>query len=217
MAGPTSVFTGLLGLDVRQMLLGSIPVVLIIAPCVGLGAALSMGDRPGWDGITKLLALVSLAAQLGVTVGFGAVIARASTVHAAAIAELPLDKEVAALDAHRQMMATAWRTASDWRQPGHVPMLVRVLLATGAAAIIVGCHLTVCTRPFARVTVADRFDRPPINGHPLNVVLGVPGAMVLVDFAFASLVLVGYRIWLARRAAQLVKFRPAAVPAPAVP
>ena len=66
------------------------------------------------------------------------------------------------------------RDAADWSAPGF-PCGARLLLAGGALMIVVACHLSVLTRCFARVTVADPFDGAPIWGDPLNVVHGVQG------------------------------------------
>ena len=46
---PTSVATGIMGLDVRKMLLGSLPFVLLVVPSVLAGAFQLMQNRPGGD------------------------------------------------------------------------------------------------------------------------------------------------------------------------
>ena len=202
---PTSVFTGIIRLSCPQMLLGSLPVILVIAPCSSLGAALTMINRPGWDAACKVLTLLSLGAQLGVTIGFAACIERASSVHASAIAKLPLDAEVAALDEYNAAFAAAWRDASDWRREGGVPWPARLALVSAAVSIVLACHLTVMLRCFARVTVADPFDAPPINGNPLNVVWGTQGVVVLCCFGYSLAVLFAYRRWLHRQATELMQ------------
>ena len=85
-----------MGLSCPQMLLGSLPVVLVIAPSTALGACLTQENRPGWDMLAKMTTLLALGSQLGVSIGFAAVIEHAASVHAAKIAQLPLDEEAAA-------------------------------------------------------------------------------------------------------------------------
>ena len=121
----------------------------------------------------------------------------------------------------RALYATAWRNASDWRDASY-PAAARVLAVTAAAAGLVGCrlsalpgasrepsrrlpvglvgcHLSVLAACFARVTVADRFDAPPISGNPLNVVRGGAGYALLASFLGGLLLLLLHRAWLGRR------------------
>jgi len=195
---PTSVLTGILGLSCPKMLFGSIPVVLLILPSTAMGSALIMANRPGWDLAASAMTMAMLATQMGASVGFVAVIEHAATAYEAEIAALPIDEEVAALDEARALYATAWRNASDWRDASY-PAAARVLAVTAAAAGLVGCHLSVLAACFARVTVADRFDAPPISGNPLNVVRGGAGYALLASFLGGLLLLLLHRAWLGRR------------------
>ena len=196
---PTSVLTGILNLSVIKMLIGSAPVVIIIVPCTVLGACFVMVNRPGWQSVAENFGLFAGACQLAASIGFAAVIERAAATHAEAIAALPYDEEVRALDAQRAEFANAWRAASDWRSERH-PQLARSALALAALMSTVGCHLATLLRCFARVTVADPFDGAPLHGNPLNVVLGVQGWIVIVCFVVASLLLYFHHRWLGAQA-----------------
>ena len=199
---PTSVLTGILNLPVGKMLVGSLPVVIIIVPCCVLGASLSMGKRPGWETASEFVTLVAGASQLLASIGFAAVIERATVTHAEAIAALPYDEEVRALDAQRTEYVRAWREAADWGREGH-PKLARCTLAAAALLSGVGCHLAVLLRCFERVTVADPFNGPLLQGNPLNVVHGVQGWTVIVCFAASSLLLFAHHRWLAAEARRM--------------
>mgnify|MGYP006094986075 FL=1 len=175
------------------------PVICVIVPSTALGACLLMSNRPGWDAVSKLVTLIALGAQLGVSIGFAAVIERAATVHADAIAALPMDDEVAALDEQLRQREEAWRLASNWRRDGYP----RAAMVVAVAAAVVGasvCHLTVLVRCFESVTVADRFDGPPLHGSALRVVRGVPGWLVVSGFVLCALLVWGHRTWVAREA-----------------
>ena len=177
------------------MLIGTLPVVFVIIPCTALGACLFMTNRPGWDGVSRLMAIIAAGTQLGVTIGTLAVIERATSVHAKAIAALPIDEEVAALADAQAARAHAWRAASDWRRPGYP----RVWIATAATAAIVGsiaCHLTIFVRCFVSVTVADDFDDAPLNYNMLAVVNGAAGVIVVVAFVISSVLLYIHNRWL---------------------
>jgi hypothetical protein len=193
---PTSVLTGILRLSVVKMLLGSLPVVVIIFPCTVLGASLLMVKRPGWESASEFFTLLAGGSQLAASVGFAAVIERASITHAAAIAALPYDEEVRALDERSAEYSRAWREVSDWRDERH-PGLARCMLGAAAALSTVGCHLATLLRCFARVTVADPFDGAPLHGNPLNVVNGLQGWLVIECFVAASLLLYVHHKWLA--------------------
>ena len=104
------------------------------------------------------------------------------------------------MDAQRAALAAAWRECSDWRQPGF-PRLAKVVLTAGALTGMLGCHLSVLFKCFVHVTVADRYDEPPIDSDPWNIVRGTSGVLVIVCFALSTTCLVGYRTWLSRRAA----------------
>ena len=53
---------------------------------------------------------------------------------------------------------------------------------------------------FERVTVADPFNGPPLNGNPLGVVRGAPGWAVVGCFVLSYLLLHLHRGWLSRQA-----------------
>ena len=206
---PTSVLTGILRLSVLKMLLGSAPVVIIIVPCCMLGACMVMANRPGWEIITQLVALLAGAAQLAASLAFAAVIERAAAVHEAAIAALPYDEEVRALDDERAAYAFAWRRASDWSADDH-PRMGRAVLVAAAAASTLAVHVSVLLRCFERVTVADPFDGAPLHGNPLNVVAGAPGWFVLVALLLTSGLVYGHGRWLAGRTRRIIAQSPSA-------
>ena len=162
---PTSVLTGILRLSLTKMLIGSLPVVLVIIPSTALGACMVMTNRAGWDTVTTLVTMLAVGTQFGVTIGCVAAIERAASVHAKEIAALPIDEEVAALADARAAREHAWRAASDWRRPGY-PRAWIATLATAAVVGSLGCHLTILVRCFVSVTVADDFDKPPLEYNP---------------------------------------------------
>merc|ERR1740129_2650112 len=57
---PTSVTCGILQLNIGQMLLGTVPVIIVLSPCVLAGAFLSLAD-PGVQSHESTLAGVFLA------------------------------------------------------------------------------------------------------------------------------------------------------------
>ena len=136
--------------------------------------------------------------------GFATVIESATTRHAAALAAMPYDEEVRRLEREQEATVAAWRARSDWRAPGFPPAAKLALLA-GDALVVVACLLTVLTSCFERLSVADRFDAPPLSGNALNVVVAPQGWLVVGAWAAATAILCAYRVWLGRRARETVE------------
>ena len=200
---PTSVATGIMGLNVGMMLLGSLPIVLLVVPSCLLGAFQLMGRRPGWDVASQLATTFAAGTQMAAMLGFATVIEAATTRHAARLAAMPFDEEVRRLDREQEALVAAWRACSDWRAPGFPPRAKLVLLV-GDALVVVACLLTVVTNCFERLSVADRFSEPPLSGNALNVFVAPQGWLVVVASVAATAILLAYRAWLTRRAKETV-------------
>ena len=93
---PTSVLTGILKLNVFQMLLGSLPVIVFIVPSTALGSFLVMAGREGaWEAVSLLVTVFALGEQIAFSIGAVVVIQQAHAHYAEQIAKLPIDEEVA--------------------------------------------------------------------------------------------------------------------------
>ena len=199
---PTSVATGIMGLSLPQMLLGSVPVLLLIVPSVMLGAFQLMQTREGWEVMSDMITLAAMMMQLGAMVGFAAVVERASVKYADELAALPYDEEVRVLDKQEESFVLAWRVASDWRQPDF-PKNRKAFVIFGGVMIVFGFHLSLAVRCFERVAVSDQYANPPISSNPLNVVRN-PGWALLLCFFGATVVILNHRSWLTKRSKELV-------------
>merc|ERR1712196_412121 len=93
---PTSVLTGILKLPLGSMLIGSIPVFFLIAPCCCAGAFMLRINDPGpWSSLAPVVA--SLAALVQAIVMFGALyfIEQAASENHELLQQRCNDKEVA--------------------------------------------------------------------------------------------------------------------------
>ena len=160
-----------------------------------------MVKRPGWDAVARVVTLFAVGTQLGSLMIMTAVIERASRVHAAAIAQLPMDTEVAALDDARKAHAAAWRAAADWSHPSY-PLAAKLALGLTAFIGVVGCHVSVLAKCFVVVTVADPYDGYPLYGEPLRVIYGAAGWLVIASFVVVTLGWWLHAKWLSCRIAQ---------------
>jgi len=199
---PTSVATGIMGLSLPQMLLGSVPVLVLIIPSVLLGAFQLLSSREGWEVLSDIVTLLALAMQLGAMIGFAAVVEKASVKYAADLAVLPIDEEVRVLDEQQEVFVKAWRDASDWTKANFPPVRKGFLLV-GAALTIFAFHMSIGFRCFERVSVADRYHDPPISSNPFNVIRP-PGWALLILFLLATACILIHRSWLTKRTNELV-------------
>ena len=58
------MLTGILRLSVTKMLIGTLPVVFVIIPGTALGACQIMTNRPGWDGVSRLVTIIAFGTQV---------------------------------------------------------------------------------------------------------------------------------------------------------
>ena len=199
---PTSVATGIMGLYLPQMLLGTVPVLGLIVPSVMLGAFQLLQTREGWEVLSDLVTLIAMMMQLGATLGFASVIEKASVKYAEELRVLPIDEEVRVLDEQQESFVLAWRAASDWRLPSF-PQFRKVTVLVGDALIIIAFHLSIAVRCFERVKVSNRYSEPPISSNPLNVVTNY-GWVLMAFFAITIMIIMNHRSWLTARSKALV-------------
>ena len=116
---PTTVMTGILGLPVSQMLLGSTPVIILIAPTVMAGAFLL---KPPTDAFAASMQSVMLAsasmvqaAALFAALYFVSDVARKRE---GEIRAMPKDQQVADADEISARKAGLRAVAMDWRREG---------------------------------------------------------------------------------------------------
>merc|ERR1719387_2476744 len=72
---PTSVLTGILRLNVFQMLLGTLPIVVLIAPCVLAGACLLIPELALLSTAIGMLAVVAQGGAMAIAMAFIAAVA----------------------------------------------------------------------------------------------------------------------------------------------
>lgn len=138
---PTSVLTGIMRLNVFEMLLGTLPVVFLIAPCSVSGAMLVKAGIEGDDSIFAAIETVSLF--LTVVVQSGAMLAAAQVLASAAVkyedeikAEEP-DLEVKELEDRSREKNMNYKVVTAW---DNLSVTWKVLHSVNLALMIIASY-----------------------------------------------------------------------------
>jgi len=192
---PTSVVTGIMKLSLLQMLVGSMPIVLLIIPSVlvgGFNLISSLSDL--WSTLANVVTLFAFAIQGAALIGAGLVIDRAVEERAMDLAAMPYDAEVMALEKKLEKYEQARRLCTTWRDPKS-PLWPRVLLVTTNLMVIFACYAAIfySSRTFRPFAVSDSIaDLPGGVGH---LIVYPAGWLVLGCFVCAWLLFDIYRRW----------------------
>eukprot|EP01062_Namystynia_karyoxenos_P015959 TRINITY_DN15827_c0_g4_i1.p1 TRINITY_DN15827_c0_g4~~TRINITY_DN15827_c0_g4_i1.p1 ORF type:complete len:1169 (+),score=366.64 TRINITY_DN15827_c0_g4_i1:386-3892(+) len=201
---PTSVLTGILGMSLPQMLLGSCPVLVPLSLTVVAGACMLKADSGGtWESLASVFQVLASGAQATCT--FAALSAIATTVegHEEDIGPPPLgkgvpdDEEVKKEDDAAARAQNILDYATRW---GVVPSLWRGILGLSAilmwlSFVIFAFNGSAC---WEAVQVTTDMDGEPLNGNLLNIIkmpLGYGG----LALHFAALILYKiFKCWVGR-------------------
>jgi hypothetical protein len=201
---PTSVLTGILQLEVLQMLLGSVPVILLIVPFTLSGAysmrasaAEDTAQKDAYECINKVMlllsALVSLSSAMLACYHVNDVLERFKTeIESGNWQSDPQDKEVLEMvDADEEYTRMGeWKT--EWSR---LPVWLRVTLFVGSAFSSACTHIVAepFTHPFVEFSLTAHISDLP-GGTPLGMIL--PTGWVAVIFFCCSLLCLGaFEVW----------------------
>lgn len=205
---PTAVMTGILNIRLMDMLAGSVPCFFVILPVV-LSAAFTLkageaaanpmegklGDA-GREGLYRALSSVmitlSAVVQMGSMVLAGVYIQAVKEKYKAEFAETRQeDQEIIEAieqdeqDSNAYQEATAWELVPTWLA---CVLFLGSFLANGMMMIVM---FVVAFRDF-RIT--DSINGPPLNGHPLDIVLA-PGWFAIAALAASCSCLFVHSVW----------------------
>lgn len=182
---PTSVLTGLMGLPLSQMLLGSVPVLITIVPVCFAGALLLEDETSPLAPLSAVLLSVSLVVQL--TPFFIAIhyIAKAAIEFADELESEPLDQEVLAYEEKNLrkkewfVILSKWKNLSMFGKGCHVFFTFLMVVANMSFTFLGDIN-------FRAFDITDTIDEK-LDGNLLNLVK-TPGylflGMFLVSFLY---------------------------------
>jgi len=219
---PTSVTCGIVGVNIPQMLLGTLPVVVLLAPCVVAGASLarvSPGEEGMWsmtaNGAVAISAVVNMSSFAYAFYTVGQVIQDKGE-------ELAKPREehraVAELTRKETAIREAYASASDWNHLS--PCAKSVILTMTVSMVVANMAFTSmgesCFRPFAVSSrIQDPYENDGLNdgsgGDVLNIIIdptGDPkgiGSPMLMLFAFGCCMHISFEWFMGRKAKALHK------------
>lgn len=190
---PTSVTCGILRLEIYQMLIGTLPVIIVSTPCVMAGALMARaeaGEDSIWSALANLFMAISAIGQMGsMFIAFcfiTKVISRDGNELAKPRKEHDAVTSLTAAEAHFEQVylhATSWDNLDPARKS---------LIASGAFLILLSGWVFAlgskyCFRSFALSSrIDDPYEEIGLDGNPMNIFLA-PGWAALGVFGFAAL------------------------------
>mmetsp|Transcript_23296 Transcript_23296/g.63129 ORF Transcript_23296/g.63129 Transcript_23296/m.63129 type:complete len:964 (-) Transcript_23296:355-3246(-) len=208
---PTSVLTGILRLNVFSMMLGTTPIIVIIAAFVVNGAYLTVREA---NETTGIIYNISLAVALSVGIGsqLGALHYIVTTVEKkrADLEAEPNDPEVAARDEEKEKEALELREATRWKGNEEfglapAPVFVKVNILAGVVVQVGLCYILGIwpTVVFAAFTYADTIE-DRLGGDWTRIATS-QGRWILVTWVASWLCLFVYQTWAKHRVGALTR------------
>ena len=151
---PTSVTVGILGMPLLPILVGTLPVVTLIAPTSLYGSFLLVPEDAGaaYASLGKVLLAASAGTQLAALVAVGHYIEKATFKYAKELEKMKDDQEVVKLEDAEKEMELLYSEITHWRS-SEVPKQMRIVLIAAAAVMILACYVVImgssyCFREF---------------------------------------------------------------------
>lgn len=197
---PTSVLCGILRLSLPQIILGTIPVVMLILPTCVTGAFLymaSLKDESGNPEFSWAGTVSTITASLTALVQFGSMIVAAYYLEQAAdkrmdeVAAIEDDAEVKKADDEAAHLNKCYREVTQWEK---IPIFPKLLIRSSLACIIISCYIVqlFSSRCFTEHTLTDSID-DNLQGNVGNLFLplgwlatGLFGTSIVLLYVFIS-------------------------------
>lgn len=189
---PTSVTCGIIGVNIPQMLLGTIPVMTLLVPCILAGAC--MGKvKPGEESVWSLAANISTISAATVNMASMAyaiyTVSQTIAKHGDELAKpRPEHEAVAAMTKAEEGAVAAYKQVVNW---SNLSKFLRVLLVITALGMYFSNVMFVvlaerCFRTFALSSkIDDSYEDTGLEGKASNIVLYPVGYGALAMFFFA--------------------------------
>ncbi|KAF4707907.1 hypothetical protein FOZ62_025647 [Perkinsus olseni] len=196
---PTSVLTGIMKLSVFQMVLGTMPCIFLIIPCVLSGALLNRtGEGAVWGALASTVLAVAGLIQAAAMV-FAAYILQDTLQkhHDELTAYRPEHEAVAELTRQEAMRNATMSRLTEWAA---LPTLSKINLLLAASSLLMSCVLagffsTSCFRPFELTDrISEDFSEGGLDGSVWNL-LKPAGWLSLGLFAAGWALLEVHNAW----------------------
>ena len=198
---PTSVLTGILGKSLVQMLLGSMPVIFLVAPCALAGAfQLKKTDSAQYASLAGItLALATMTQMLALLASLY-YIEKCASDHGAELRAMKDDEEVKEVEHKKALKRAVYRRVTNWHEPGF-PRWVKALLVLAWLAMLAATFLVLVTasKCFETYEITDTIDEK-LKGDWTNIVIWDQfGTYFCVALLIVMLCLKVFSVWAGRR------------------
>ena len=133
---PTSVTTGVLGLPLMPMLLGTLPIAIPITLTVAAGGMM-LKTEPQWVALQGLTLGLTAMGQSIMLIGFMVEVEKVTKTRLAEIEAMSTDQEVKDLEVQKEKMAAAKLKATEW---GKMPCFWKLILLLAAVRATRPCQ-----------------------------------------------------------------------------
>mmetsp|Transcript_9953 Transcript_9953/g.20302 ORF Transcript_9953/g.20302 Transcript_9953/m.20302 type:complete len:845 (-) Transcript_9953:102-2636(-) len=203
---PTSVMCGIMGLDLIPILIGTIPVVVLIAPTVASGLFVYLGETKEWASTLSTVCLSATGmAQSGSMLMAAYYLEKAVNEEKDALEAIPIDQEVKEADDKAAKKAKIFHDVTKW---GILPRFMKAFLLSALSFMIISCYLTMvfstnCFEPFEMTSKVA--DLP--GGKAMNLFKG-GGWIAISLFALSTIQVQIFNKWANKRVAVYEKDHP---------
>lgn len=148
----TSVLCGIMRLSILQIMLGTLPVIVLIIPSCLTGSLLYMASlvtdtgNPvfDWAGtLSTITASVTAVVQFASMIVAAYYLEQASDKYASEISAIDDDIEVKEADARDEHVRECYKKVTQWNA---LPMAPKLLLSCSLASITASCYMVSCSK-----------------------------------------------------------------------
>jgi len=168
---PTSVLTGILKLNVWQMLYGSLPIIFLIGPTVLAGAFMyRKADGGSWGSAYTLVMAITVLVQAGPLAAATYISDKERQNNEAEIQQWLIDNpdpEVDKIEIDVKHQAELRSKATQWHK---IPAYIKLDLILGAIGQVACTYVFYAagSQTFADIAVDTKISEPPLNGKVLD-------------------------------------------------
>jgi hypothetical protein len=219
---PTSVTCGIVGVNIPQMLLGTLPVVALLVPCVLAGGCMgrvSPGENSDWTMLANAFTAAAAVVNMG-AMGYAVYTVSETIQNDGDELTLPRPEHaaVAELTKREQAAVEAYRETSSWKNLTTFWRTLLLLSTTGMllSNVVFVSLAEMCFRPFAvSSSITDSYEKDGLrdeygNASVFNIIIAPTGWIAICMFFIALILHIIFVKSMSARSAQ--RLRPAEGP-----
>ena len=203
---PTSVMCGIMGVDLLPVLVGTIPVIVLIAPTVLSGLFVYLGDTKEWASTLSTVCMSATGmAQSGSMLLAAYYLEKAVKEEKEALQAIPFDEEVLAADERQKSKNKIFQQVTKWEV---LPTFMKFWMILGLFFMIISCYLTMIFSAYCFETfeMTSRVSDLP-DGSAWNLFKPM-GWVAIGLFAFSTIQVTVFKSWAGKKVALYEKEHP---------